>query len=1150
MKLHELEKIHSFGRFAVDHVKRHGPTSGTELARILRERKGFDHKSHGFKHLGEFLRRYAPELVILAESDGDVAWGIRESTPEAGFVRSPPEESSTKTPLQQLDERLQNAATAIQTGGERPFLRELLLDISRWLGTGDADVGINGFSKQNWNKREERRIAACFLRLLSAAPHVFEDRTLRVFATRTFDALPDIYKRLGVSAENQTHEKLAALRSVVETADAYLEERTRALRTLDNFQSTRQKVMRALKDPIVAATYGPFFPRGISEYIDGVFRSVQEYLAAPDSERVTAYESAHTVVGSWRADAGSEATSVSERFLVRAAGNLLEALEQHFQAGPFSKPGGLLVKLVEKKHPLGSVGADAALAFEVMSVGAGPAIDVQLYADPKIDRVRLIESTRFLGNLSPGVRLGPVEFPAQVLTADPSPLELELVAEWTNADGSRSRTAEIHFLESQSGEIPWDELRVRNPYSLHAVEDDDELIGRSEVLSALESRIRSREVGSFWIHGQKRVGKTSIVKTLRTRILRESADTLVIYLEPGEYIRQSAEATVDSLATRLCEEIQEADPRFMSVQVPRFEGALSPLDSFLRAIRKVDPGRRILFILDEFDDLPIELYRLGEIGNAFFLSLRSISAKGPYGFLLVGGERMNLIVSIQGDHLNRFEPMAVDYFDRITQWNDFEELIRRPVAPWCTITDLAVTEAFLASAGNPFFAKWICNQMYQDVIRRKDAYVTEREMRRAVSAAASSAASNQFQHFWKDGIFEISNERIEERMMVRRQVLLAFADALRQDVEPSAEEIARRAAEYGVPEGETRAELQDFERRGILSIRHGKYECNIKLFERWLVERGVKDIVTSFADESAIIVHKRREEELRVSSEEIVRLTRGWGVYKGGSVGEERVRAWLNQFGDNSDQRLMFELLEGLRFYSSSGVRSKLREIHASVKAELARRGAVRKKGEGAIKTTDNVVVTTVLGAGKSGAHMQRLYVQENGIYTERAVDPQQLGRALLGVEDLRGVVVIDDFLGSGAQATSAVDELLNDHRVTLRERGITVFLGWVAGFGEAGEKLREVAAKHDVEMVIRIGDPLNNSDKAFSEQSTTFANSTDRQRALELALSRGRSLEPKHPLGYGDCQASVVFEDNCPNNSLPILWKRAADWVPLFPRH
>lgn len=61
--------------------------------------------------------------------------------------------------------------------------------------------------------------------------------------------------------------------------------------------------------------------------------------------------------------------------------------------------------------------------------------------------------------------------------------------------------------------------------------------------------------------------------------------------------------------------------------------------------------------------------------------------------------------------------------------------------------------------------------------------------------------------------------------------------------------------------------------------------------------------------------------------------------------------------------------------------------------------------------------------------------------------------------------------------------------------------------------------------------------------------------KARKIAETIGASLEKRHPLGWEDSEALVVFPDNTPNNTLPILWKAGAkvdgkEWHPLFPRH
>jgi hypothetical protein len=106
-----------------------------------------------------------------------------------------------------------------------------------------------------------------------------------------------------------------------------------------------------------------------------------------------------------------------------------------------------------------------------------------------------------------------------------------------------------------------------------------------------------------------------------------------------------------------------------------------------------------------------------------------------------------------------------------------------------------------------------------------------------------------------------------------------------------------------------------------------------------------------------------------------------------------------------------------------------------------------------------------------------------------------------------------------------------------------------VSGFERAKEKIQEALQHFGLSANIHICDPLSDSDRAFSEQSGVFPLEAERDKAKSIAHGYGIKLEPKQPLGHADCQAAVVFDCSCPNNTLPIIWAEAKDWVPLFKR-
>ncbi|MFX0203649.1 MAG: ATP-binding protein, partial [Candidatus Hodarchaeota archaeon] len=118
-----------------------------------------------------------------------------------------------------------------------------------------------------------------------------------------------------------------------------------------------------------------------------------------------------------------------------------------------------------------------------------------------------------------------------------------------------------------------------------------------------------------------------------------------------------------------------------------------------------------------------------------------------------------------------------------------------------------------------------------------------------------------------------------------------------------------------------------------------------------------------------------------------------------------------------------------------------------------------------------------------------------------------------------------------------------------LHSKGLEVVLIAVVGFQEAQAKIERKLHELDLPIKVHICDPLDDSAKCFSDNSIIFPDPNERIKAKEICYKHGIKLVRNAPLGYGDCQASIVFANTCPNNSLPILWKESKDWIPIFER-
>ena len=455
--------------------------------------------------------------------------------------------------------------------------------------------------------------------------------------------------------------------------------------------------------------------------------------------------------------------------------------------------------------------------------------------------------------------------------------------------------------------------------------------------------------------------------------LPELKGITILNLETGMFIVPDPMETINNLGMKICATLLQRNPRLAGLTPPDFTGALAPLDDFLTAAFHKDPSLRVVVVLDEFDGLPPRLYRRGDVSHAFFMTLRSLSARRPLGFILVGGEKMAEILSTQGEVLNKFRPLRIDYLARESQWSDFVQLVRRPIEQWASITDEAVTKLYGVTAGNPFFTKFVCTELVEDMKRRRDAYATGSEMGRAIRAAVDQAGINNFQHFWDDGVVASSDERIDEERASRRRVMLALGEVLRSKDRSTVEYIAKRALRFGLGETEVRRLLADFVKRKVLVQEEDEYRCKVRLFERWLLDDGVNELDLTLVEEESLRTKLEAEERLRVKDREINALVDRWGNYRGRQITDVTLKSWLDQFETTEERRVIFGLLKKLRFYSGSLIREKLRGGHGFVLRELTARGVIRRAAEnGARKLLTISSSVSTEAKGSEGKHTLR----------------------------------------------------------------------------------------------------------------------------------------------------------------------------------
>ncbi len=1012
---------------------------------------------------------------------------------------------------------------------------------SDWNGDIVSSLFINKFSSS-----QKHFIAASLIRLINANNEFLKvDSSLRPQCFKLFDEIfsRDLYKSLSIDIKMQSHDKESRLLEEVSKFHKDFLGLIDFFKNFQHFPDIRHRFFQTINSRLSTSLLHPFLPKElVGLRTQEIFTIIEKYLDGQGLSKINIFNEAIKNIDDYLLIAETHGTKYSLDYLGGLARKIKSILQKDFHNSPLSQPASLEIYTNEKKYPFSRLNHKFNLNLVIKNNASGQAFDVNLNLIEVSDNIQLHKRELYLGHIE--ITTIELEIPCEVIYPNQ---KAELLGEliWTNFDNSKGKEEFELELEGQNSDIDWEKLVIEEPYSLEPVETEDELVGRKDVLDQLiRSASAKNSVGSSYILGQKRVGKTSIAKTLGSRLSKlNTSDYLVIYIEVGEYTNPSAAKTIKNLGQKICNQIQKTDIRLSNLQTPKFNDSLSPLSDFLEEVTTIIPEYRILFILDEFDELPIEIYRFNPIGQSFFLALRAISSKKNFGFVLVGGQKMDFIISVQGDALNKFQPNRIDYFEKYS--SDFQDLVRKPVAKWgIEISDQALYELHQQTGGNPYFTKQICRELFKLMVARRDGHITPKEIKEATTFTLNSIASNSFIHFWKDGIFE-TGDIAEQNSMNRRKILLALAETYRKYSEVKKENIIDQAIKYGLKIDIIEKELQDFERRQVLIKTNDIYDCKVPLFAKWLRDKGVNEIITTFTDPDAILKRKKDEEEAYVRPEEIIKLVSTWELYlyRGQAITDDKVRAWLNQFGENSKQRLMFKILQKVRFYQEHPIKIKMKQCERVVNQGLVR------KYVGKQKKRSDILISYLDSPGKSGSSYAKIYADVNEIFYKNVIERGCICKEITERKEIQALVFIDDFIGTGNSACEYFEELANECADILKERDLKIFFLVVCGFREAQELVEEKLIELNLDVKIHICDPLDESAKVFSEKSTIFSNSNERGEARVVAYEHGIKLVKNNPLGFGDCQSAVIFPDTCPNNSLPILWSDSNNWIPLFKR-
>jgi len=723
---------------------------------------------------------------------------------------------------------------------------------------------------------------------------------------------------------------------------------------------------------------------------------------------------------------------------------------------------------------------------------------------------------------------------------------IKLKVTWLNTSNQFEESfKEIRF-QLQSTNVPWDELEKNKPYTIQEIEEKEKLYGRDEILNELKTNIYSNKIESFKIWGQKRVGKSSIVKTLKT-MLDDDEKIIVVWRRISGLKNIDPEKTLNSLGTSLCSEIfEEIDKkiknvndreRLRSVEVPEFDGSLYPLEGYIKRLRKIDATLKFIFILDEFDGINEEFFLPGKLGDTLSQNMgKGLNESNYVGFLLVGSENMHLL-DRQSMNYNNFKEIEVDTFDKETQFNSFKNIIIGPVNPFINYSNEAIELIFSVTSGNPYFANLICSHIFKICSRNKDSEVDFQIASKAISTIVNSSQKSHFDHFWSDGISEESNIKKERKTDIRRRILVGYSFAFYQNNQfPDRSEIIknfRKPLEYNVENYEIENTINEFYNRKIF-YDEGKSTVRIKpsLLESWLCGPGRTLMIEGISDLEALQREKQLEQEYTLKPEEIKRISESYR-YRGHKIGIPIIEKYFNQFGSPIEQRRIFKIIDSIYYLSKEEVINFFKReqrnffIRSEFKLKMGAKTLVREGIElySFPETMEENIA--IIESFKIISHIR----------STKTLKDIRNNKDAWRQSESEDIIIFDSVIDDFSKVSNDLQVFLDDKSIRLK---VPVKLVTLIITANAKADLIKATSMFPNFKLIHFKEIEENKIKPFIETTKMF----ETEEEAGYAYSEIR----KHFQYFDRNSTNILLEEICPGKSLPILWCNFNNFFPLFP--
>jgi len=287
-----------------------------------------------------------------------------------------------------------------------------------------------------------------------------------------------------------------------------------------------------------------------------------------------------------------------------------------------------------------------------------------------------------------------------------------------------------------------------NPYIAGApVAETKMFFGRADVFDWIEQNLTGRYADHILVvHGQRRVGKTSVLKQLHNRLPER-------YVPVFFDFQGRTHTTLDRFLWWLSREIVRVLKQDRGIVVPTPEQAAFSKDpdyldsQFLPGLQPVLGEHTLLLTFDEFDNLEESEVKQA-LARPLVDYLRRLMGSAGLNFIFSIGSSGRKLENMQASYTEFFKAALYKKISFLGQENCFD-LITQPVEGVLAYDLDAVNRIYAITSGHPYFTQLLCHELFSQCQRTEQRQVRESDVSNVLDDVVERGTVN-LKFVWDD----------------------------------------------------------------------------------------------------------------------------------------------------------------------------------------------------------------------------------------------------------------------------------------------------------------------------------------------------------------------------------------------------------------